>query len=1023
MPSSAVGDKRVGGAAPGGSGSRLAHLIPKDSTDSSATKPGDSQNPPTQQSWRSRPRTDTDPFGDDELSGSAVLGGAQDTGSAGHTHASRVGVLGTPVKGSTSDFGMSGLNLGAPSGHEGQASPSETNPYRSPPGERHDHDETEAGSGEQPLGPGHHEAPANFGSISRGFGAPNFEGSDRSQTSSVGAKGYPLGNLSGWPAPAGPSSGTPDRDRPNFGNAFGSALFSPVGDLQSPGLSNLGNVFGAPGAGIGAGSIGRGSKLGSLFPAAMQAQMQGHDQEHGMSDTIQGHPLGAIGRGNLQGPARDTGSPMRPNRGVFEELFPSSDTGRSQTGFSASDNAQQVGAGAPQSFTPVTGGLPFGGGQATTDPSGSQVRQMVMPDRMRWVYLDPQGHMQGPFTGLEMNDWYKANFFTPDLRVKKIEDSDFEPLGQLIRRIGNSREPFLVPQIGIPHGPAPQGGPFNPTAGGAGGVIPPLSGVFPSFGRTLTAEEQNNLERRKQEEQYMMAQQREFLMRQQSMPKFPMPGPGLQHHSSAHSLQSQPSFGSMTSPIGGPPQQPIGAAAPQHGSFPDTQTGGQTASRGGAGNGDPFRADELVGLSAAERDILATMRDEATEEQQQAADLGFRAGLPDTEHLPEDQEGFRGRLKEFEELRAQHDADQLADMISAKEAESAVEALQDSSSTQRPARGGKGKKKMSEDGTLSLTQQVQKAQAAAAAGMQPIETDMPMPFPPPSSTTPLPAPTAQRARSNLPEQYSRSQSGTPDASQPPPLAPWAKDPGQEGAKGPSLKEIQEAEARKAAKAEEAAAALRKAAMEQEAAVMQEKEKQAAVAAAAGLPASSTWGHGSPVSASSPWTKPGTTKGPSSGPTTSSSASSKKTLAEIQREEEVRKQKAKDVAVQSGAPANISKSYANLAGKPTLMPSTATPPAASPSAAGWATVGAGGKVKAPTGPAVAQMPRSLSSSNVKAQAVSPAKSISKPTSAVGSSIGKTETANLAMEEFNKWTLRELSRGGLTTDGKSFSLFAI
>ncbi|CRK47500.1 hypothetical protein BN1723_020307, partial [Verticillium longisporum] len=42
--------------------------------------------------------------------------------------------------------------------------------------------------------------------------------------------------------------------------------------------------------------------------------------------------------------------------------------------------------------------------------------------------------------------------------------------------------------------------PFSPAT--PGGVVPPLSGLFPSFGRTLTAEEQNNLERRKQEEQF-----------------------------------------------------------------------------------------------------------------------------------------------------------------------------------------------------------------------------------------------------------------------------------------------------------------------------------------------------------------------------------------------------------------------------------------------------------------------------------------------------------------------------------------
>ncbi|KAK2594593.1 kinesin-like protein [Conoideocrella luteorostrata] len=1006
MPSTpTVGEKRVGSGAPSGSGSRLAHLIPKDVIDNSGT----GQNASSQQSWRTRPRTDTDPFGEDELSGSAVLGGAQDSSSKGQLHATRVGILGTPVKGSASEFGMSGLNIGVQSGDIGPTSPAETNPYRSPHAERHENDEPEAGTGDASLIMGHSEPPANFGSISRGFGAPVFEGSDRSQTSSVGAKAYPLGGLSGWPAPTVPSTGTPDRDRPNFGNAFGSSLFSPMGDLQSPGLSNLGNVFGPSSASIGTGSIGRGSKLGSLFPPAMQAQMQGHDHEQGMSDPLQGHQLGAIGRGNLPGPARETSSPMRSSRGVFEELFPSSEVGRSHTAFSASEGHQQGSSGGPLSFTPVTGGLPFSGGQGGGAELPGQVRQMVMPDRMRWVYLDPQGQVQGPFTGLEMNDWYKANFFTPDLRVKKVEDPEFEPLGQLIRRIGNSREPFLVPQIGIPHGPAPQGGPFNPSTGG--GVVPPLSGVFPSFGRTLTADEQNNLERRKQEEQYMMAQQREYMLRQQTMPKFPMPGPGLQHHSSAQSLQSQPSFGSMTSPIGAPPQQqPVGAVAAQPGAFTETQASG----RGSAGNGEQFRPNEISGLSAVERDILASFHGEAIDKQQQATEAGFRSDLPSTEQLPEDREGFRDRLKEFEKYREEHEANQSTEMPGDDEAEPIMAGV-GGSAVQRPNKTGRSKKRASEDITLSLTQQVQKAQAAAAT-MYPVEPDMPMPFPPPSSGTPLPAPTAQRARSNLPEQYSRSQTGTPEAAQPPPLAPWAKDPGAEGQKGPSLKEIQEAEARKAAKAEEAAAATRKAVMEQEAAVMREKEKQAAAAAAAGLPATSTWGHGSPASAASPWIRPGPTKGTPSGPVSTSPASSKKTLAEIQREEEFRKQKAKDVATHSGASVAVSKSYANLASKPNSVLTAGGSQPVAPPGVGWATVGAGGKVKVPTTPA-SQGQRSLSSNNIKAPIGAPARPVSKPASASIIPVSKPDTGNVAMDEFNKWTQRELSRG-ITSDISSF-----
>ncbi|KJZ79467.1 hypothetical protein HIM_00936 [Hirsutella minnesotensis 3608] len=1025
---SIVGDKRIGGS---GGGSRLAHLMPRDNQDSVA-KSGDGQGP-GQQSWRPRPRTDTDPFGDEELSGSAVLGGSQDTSGA-HSHIGRVGVLGTPIKGSTGDFGMSGLNLGGLSGDNDPVSPSETNPYRSPPAERHDNGEDNV-TAERSHATNQNEHISNFGSVARGFGATAFEGSDRSQTSSVGPKGYSLGSLAGWPAPTGPSSGTPDRERPNFGNAFGNSLFSPVGDLQSPGLSNLSNVFGPASAGLGTGSISRGSKLGSLFPPAMQAQMQAHEHEHSLSDSVpdprQNHPLGAIGRGSIVGPSRDTDSPMRSSRGVFEELFPSSDASRTHGSFSAAETPQPAG-GAPgsQSFTPVSGGLPFGGvAQPGNEPPAAQVRQMVMPDRMRWVYLDPQGQVQGPFTGLEMNDWYKANFFTPDLRVKKVEDPEFEPLGQLIRRIGNSREPFLVPQIGIPHGPPTQSGPFT-TANTSGGVVPPLSGVFPSFGRTLTAEEQNNLERRKQEEQYLMAQQREFMLRQQAMTKFQIQGgPGLQHHSSVHSLQSQPSFGSMASPIGVQPQQapqqppppPIGSLPP--GSYLEHSAGAQQAMRG-SGNGEPFRSDDLANLSQAERQVLATLQgtsaaNELGAHQQHGMLMGeedMRSALPETDQLSDDGEGFRERLKEFEGLRAQHEAEMgttateeqaMADAIST--------ATQDSSPTQpamsaSTSKSKAAKKKALEDAALSLTQQVQITQAAAAAASQPVEPDMPMPFPPPSSTTPLPAPTAQRARSNLPEQYSRSQSGTPDAAHPPPLAPWAKEPGAEGQKGPSLKEIQEAEARKAAKAEEAAAALRKAAMEQEAAMLREKERQASVSAAAGLPPTSTWGHGSPVSASSPWTKPGPVKGPAPGIQPTASSASKKTLAEIQREEEVRKQKARDVAVHSGSPALVTKSYANLAGKPNQLPVSGTPsPAAAVVGSGWATVGAGGKVKAPGGPAVQARP--LSTGNVKAPTLI-TKTTTKPVLALNTTNGRAEAASAAVEEFSKWVRRELSRG-LTT----------
>ncbi|TQV90671.1 hypothetical protein V2A60_006883 [Cordyceps javanica] len=998
--SSVVGDKRLVGTA---GGSRLAHLMPKDSSENMSARSSDvnvpagqqPQQQQQQQSWRTRPRTDTDPFGEDELSGSAMLGGSQDVNPSGN----RATVLGTPVKGSAGEFGMAGLNL---DGDDDPNSPSETNPYRSPA----NREDGEATNDNKPYGAASQEHGAGFGALPRSFVPGGFDGSDRSQTSSVGAKGYPLGHLSGWPAP-GPSTGTPDRDRPNFGAAFGNSLFGNMGELQSPGLGNLGNVFGpSASAGLGAGSIGRGSKLGSLFPAAMQAQMQGNEHESGSDgpDPRQGNPLGAIGRGNFPGPPRDSESPMRSNRGVFEELFPSNDSNRGLAHMAGSDGSQ----GPPgQSFTPLPSGLPFGGPVPSELPS-AQARQMVMPDRMRWVYLDPQGQVQGPFTGLEMNDWYKANFFTPDLRVKKVEDPEFEPLGQLIRRIGNSREPFLVPQIGIPHGPPVQAGGYN----GNTGVIPPLSGVFPSFGRTLTAEEQNNLERRKQEEQYIMAQQRDYVMRQQAMSKFPIHNSGLQHHSSAQSLQSQPSFGNISNPAQQPPA--LGGLGP----FLDLGNGPMLHARTG---NEQFRQEDIVNLSGQERQMLAAAmsgNENANMGEQAGSEEGLRAGLPLTGQLAEDPEGFRDRLQEFEGLRAQHEAEQAAKVDDEGQAGAAVRDPELSSATGRPGRTGK-KKRQSTDESLSLTEQVQITQAAAAEFVlpeEPEEPGMPMPFPPPSSATPLPAPTAQRARSNLPEQYSRSQTATPEVVQPPPLAPWAKEPGQEGQRGPSLKEIQEAEARKAAKAEELAAAQRKAAIEQEGALLRERERAAAAAAtAAALPASSTWGHGSPGAATTPWAKPGPQKGVSIPTSVSTSSLSKKTLAEIQREEEVRKQKAMQTAIQTGVPTSTTKSYANLASKtnPPAIPSASSP--AAPPGAGWATVGAGGKVKSQTGPVVPV--RSTSNASAKPTPVA-ARPSPKPSPAIGTQrVGPVNSGNTAMDEFNAWTQRELSRG-ITTDATSF-----
>ncbi|CAG8516527.1 1684_t:CDS:10, partial [Funneliformis caledonium] len=69
----------------------------------------------------------------------------------------------------------------------------------------------------------------------------------------------------------------------------------------------------------------------------------------------------------------------------------------------------------------------------------------VTPEQYKWLYRDPSGNIQGPFSSQEMNEWYKGGFFVHSLLVKRVEDTAFEPLGALIRKTGDDERPFSAP--------------------------------------------------------------------------------------------------------------------------------------------------------------------------------------------------------------------------------------------------------------------------------------------------------------------------------------------------------------------------------------------------------------------------------------------------------------------------------------------------------------------------------------------------------------------------------------------------
>ena len=921
-------------------------------------------------------------------------------------------------------------------------SPTTTNPYQSPEGEKavpEDIETDESGTHDPQYG-------TNYGHRNRGFPV-HMEGpvADRSQTSSTGVgRGFPslssLGSLSGtgnggpWSAAPG-AIGTPSRAQPGNTSGFGDTGFGGIGELTSPQTAAGFGSFGQSAIG-GSGSFGRGGKLSSLFPTNMHDQVRGDSsrQDHAFGDNGDSHAPGFGFRDGRGGPDDLFGS-MDRDRGLQSLTSPIAmnnigHTSSSQVPISAPSQT-------PFSSTPST--TSYFGRNQEQDSSANQMpaaqqRQMVMPDRMLWIYRDPSGNTQGPWSGLEMHDWYKAGFFSPELQVKKFEDSDYEPLAQLIRKIGNSREPFLVPQIGIPHGP-PAALPSSSTTSAAvvpattpSAAQPPFAGSFPSFGTTLSAEQQNALERRKQEEQYLMARQKEHLAQQQVLLKQMqhMQGGQLHHHSSAHSLQSQPSYGSITSPVGyqpSPAQGTLQSSAAMPGFF-------DTSSRGAPlGSGiDPLssvREEDLPGFmerlgmgrgsqapygsegQAHQQHVAAIMQERARQEREQQQFIQQRGD--EDQRVPTErlEQYHQLRLQEEQKLKHQGPAPSHVERQTSEADLAARQQRQDVPDYHDQVQVAQNERGPPEP--LSLSEQVQKA-AAKQPTTQPqspwakLDSGFPQPFPPPQSQSPMPAPTPQRNRQSVADALtaeSKSPSNadsveTPSAA----LAPWAKER-DEASKGPSLKEIQAMEAKKAAQQEEAAAAARRAIAEQE----RLNQRSQPVAPAPGLPSSANWASSiSPAipttTGVSPWAKPAAGKPAVATPV----AGAKKTLAQIQKEEENKKNR--QAASQATAAANLAsaatplaggKRYADLASKPT--------PLASPSGnPGWTTVGASGKVKTPTTPAPGLTARSASGGMVQ-----PSVNASKPKPNFSSAAKGPANQQHADEEFQKWTKTALSRG--------------
>ncbi|KAA8894985.1 hypothetical protein FN846DRAFT_971644 [Sphaerosporella brunnea] len=895
-------------------------------------------------------------------------------------------------------------------------SPAETNPFTSPPPEKVDDDID-------------HNEGGGLGSVIAGLrrgetqiGAPGSDRSGRSSTAGLGSVG---GGLGGFGSLSGPTLwGSGQASTPGIGSAGTPASFfggSGLGDLASPsGLGGgslltggLGGVGGLGGSGH-FGSASRASRLGQLFPETQhQDEGPGAFEPEGFGGDSR---FGAFG--SRRGFSSITDSPMR-ERGDVADLFgfPSARSLSNLAGAAASQenpvsarerddsfqqSYQQEGVGGLSANAPTSGAGPL-------RPPGMPQQQhvTVMPDKIQWVYRDPSGVIQGPFNGLEMHEWYRAGFFTHDLAVKRQEDAEFEQLGNLVRKIGNTREPFLVPLPGTsPAGMSTNAANWSgswlnempgaqPTVQTPGSIQPPFAGSFPTFGTTLTAEQQNALERRKQEEQYLMAKQREFLLQQQMMAKQAAVAQQLHHQSSAQSLHSQPSFGSLHSPSGfAPAVAPSAATA-------SAIIGGQNAfepglllRQAGAAAGGVSGLDGQAGFQQQFQPPVSQVQqaqDQAFLMQQQQAKLAEQQRQQiqksyqnqqnqqaEKQALQQAQEQAQQVAAQFQQLRMETPAEeQPQEPRAATEPVPEPQQAQQQPEQREPTPAPKPKTPEQLPTSVPRAPEPKPASPAPAkqaqqpvwGGHQARPAPLVQPFPPPPGQEQSPA---------------RSPSiETPSA---PSIAPWAKE--TETPKNlPSLKEIQELEAKQAAAREAAEAEARRQMLSQQAANQPPPP-------APGLPSTATWAATptTPSGGMSAWNKPLSKTTPV--------ATGRKTLQQIQKEEEARKVKAaaaaaSQAALSSSNPlvAAAGKRYADLASKAAAVPQNPMTNSA------WTTVGPGGKSKASTPvPPAATLVAPAQTLRTSASAGSAAAVVKKPAPPVTPS---KPAATSAQEEFIKW----------------------
>ncbi len=630
----------------------------------------------------------------------------------------------------------------------------------------------------------------------------------------------------------------------------------------------------------------------------------------------------------------------------------------------------------------------------------------------QWFYKDYQGNVQGPFKATNMQDWYSQSYFKNDLLVRHQDDQEFKELGAVIQDLGESVEPFLVAplskrrpatpppppqqqqqpdmpqhveqtpqphhqqlqqqpsfdgqqqspwqnqqqqhapgqggqlggfpgQMG-PYGAQQQQQQFPGQANGPFGGQPPFGGINgePSLEEKLRQQEQYILmvQARQILEQQLRAglppdqrllavlqagmaqQQQQPLQQQQQAPwsnQAPQPAPWgapqpafqQMQQQPLHHQQQGPSWDAMQQQQQRQPGDPWGASQMQQPQqFQQVQP--QAAQQPQQQPQESVHAQEHhyqpAAIGTPRRSRSPEIPERQPEQQQAAVEQPAETRAPEPEVVPSPEPA-----PQAEPVKAapQEESPEPMQVVSHKKQSKRSAASPQPEEVQETRNNDYA-------GNLSVLPEDEFHKHDAAGNRQDV-FDEPLPEPAPAQTA------------------------TPTGGLPAKPAPWANatevQQKQSVTSGPSLREIQEAE-QKAAEARKNAERAR-------------RQQSGGSAPAAGQPVTLSWGLASMTSAGSKTpdvVSSPTTGGPGMAWNTSA-VPKKKTLAEIQEEEQKRLQRAKELAAASRA-GTASKAYADSATRQASQP---------PPGAGWSVIGASGKASSgPVPTAVASRPSTV-----------------------------------------------------------------